>query len=83
MCESSNTYLVLQAKMQVRKHVQTWRQQGHLYGDDAQLTFLCLPGIPSNADDVTTAQFIVDMNEIFLRFVVSKRGKKAVRNTEA
>lgn len=70
VCLSRNTDLVLQTEMQVRKHVQTWRQQRHLYRHDAQLALLCLPRISTDTDDVTTAQFVVDVNEVFLRFVI-------------
>lgn len=31
-------FLVLEAKVQVRQHVQTWRQEGHLRWHYAQLT---------------------------------------------
>lgn len=56
--------------------MQTWRQQGHLDGDDAQLAFLRLPRITTNTNDVTTAQFIVNMNEVVLRFVIPAWKKK-------
>lgn len=78
MCASRNADLVLQAEMQVRKHVQTWRQQGHLYRDDAQLAFLRLPRITAYPDDVTTAQFIVDVHEVFLRFVIPEWRKSSM-----
>lgn len=64
--EKDNWNLVFEAKMEVRQHVQTWRQQNHFIGNDAQFPFLRLPWIPTDTNDVTTAQFVVDCHKLLL-----------------
>ena len=64
-------YLVFESKVEVGQHVKTWRQQGHLSGNDAQFPFLCLPWVSADTDNVTTAQFVVDGHKGVLRLVVS------------
>lgn len=51
---TTKLYLVFQAKVKVGKHMKTWRQQGHLDRDDAQLALLCLARVPPDPDDVPT-----------------------------
>lgn len=60
MCYYSGHYLIFQAEVEMRQHVQTWRQQGHLDGNNAQLPFFGLARVTPDTNDVTTAQFVVD-----------------------
>jgi hypothetical protein len=46
--------------------VQAWRQQCDFIRDDAQLTLLGFARIPLNTNDVSSTQFVVDTNKLFL-----------------
>lgn len=63
---SCRAYLVFEAEVKVRQHVQAGGQQRDLLGDDAQLALLGFPRIALNSNYVSPAQFVIDVNKFLL-----------------
>lgn len=62
-------YLIFEAKMKMRQHVQAWRQQSYFIWNNTQFPFLCFPRISLYTNNVSTTQLAVDTEIFFLRFV--------------
>ena len=68
--EATRIHLVFEAEVKMRQHVQARRQQCDFIGDDAQLALLGFPRIALDSNYVSPAQFVVNTNKFFLRFVI-------------
>lgn len=62
-------YLIFEAKMKMRQHVQAWRQESDFRRNNTQLPFLCFPRIPFYTNNVPTTQLAVNTEILFLGFV--------------